>query len=82
MSSSSIADNSPLQSRPASAQPRYLRVTEAARYCGSSKSTFDKLRVTGGGAPFIKIGARVVYRTDDLDVWLISKRVHSTSESR
>jgi hypothetical protein len=27
--------------------PRYLRVAAAARYCTSSKNTFDKLRLTG-----------------------------------
>ena len=61
-------------------QPRYLRVTDAAHYCASSKSTFDKLRVTGGGAPFLRIGKRVIYRTDDLDAWMNQRRFTSTSE--
>ena len=62
-------------------QKRRMRTAEAAAYCGSAKSTFEKLRVTGRGAPFIKIGRTVVYDVADLDVWLASKRRMSTSDS-
>ena len=60
---------------------RYLRTKSAADYCGSAESTFEKLRVTGDGPPFIKIGRTVVYDLDDLDHWLSSKKRTSTSDA-
>lgn len=56
-----------------------LRTEPAADYCGSTKSTFEKLRGKGGGPVFIKIGRRVVYDVRDLDDWLESNRRRSTS---
>ena len=57
-----------------------MRTAEAAEYCGLSKSTMDKYRITGEGPSFIKLGRAVVYDVVDLDQWLASKRVTSTSE--
>ena len=57
-----------------------MRTGDAAAYCGLSKSTFDKYRLTGEGPVFLKLGRSVVYDVDDLDAWLGSKRHHSTSE--
>ena len=57
-----------------------LRTLEAATYCGSSASTFEKLRLTGGGPRYIKIGRRVVYDQADLDEWLAGNRRRSTSD--
>ena len=59
---------------------RMMHTVEAATYCGSSASTFEKLRLTGGGPIYCKIGRRVVYRIDDLDVWLAANRRRSTSD--
>lgn len=56
-----------------------LRTKEAAAYCGSTASTFNKLRLYGGGAVYITIGRTVVYDPDDLDEWLNSNRRKSTS---
>lgn len=61
---------------------RYLRTKEAADYCGSSASTFEKLRLTGGGPIYSKIGRRVVYGLADLDAWLSASRRRSTSEQK
>lgn len=61
---------------------RYLKTKEAADYCGSSASTFEKLRLTGGGPIYSKIGRRVVYRLEDLDAWLAASRRRSTSEKK
>jgi predicted DNA-binding transcriptional regulator AlpA len=55
-----------------------IKVTEAARYVGLSKSTLDKLRMGDEGPAFFKIGRSVIYATDDLDSWLASKRRTST----
>jgi predicted DNA-binding transcriptional regulator AlpA len=62
--------------------PRVLNTSEAAAYCRSAKSTFDKLRLTGGRPRYIKLGRRVVYDPADLDTWLASNRRTSTSEVR
>lgn len=64
----------------ATATRKMLRTVDAAEYCGSSASTFEKLRLYGGGPVYSKIGRRVVYRLDDLDAWLASNRRHSTSD--
>jgi predicted DNA-binding transcriptional regulator AlpA len=62
---------------------KVLNTGEAAKYCGSSKSTFDKLRLIGTGARFIRITPnRVGYLLEDLDLWLNSKkRFASTSDA-
>ena len=59
---------------------RKLGTSEAAEYCGSSASTFEKLRLTGGGPVYSKIGRRVVYRVEDLNAWLDANRRKSTSD--
>lgn len=58
---------------------KMLRTPEAAAYCGSSASTFEKLRLYGGGPRYVKIGRRVVYDPADLDAWLAANRRRSTS---
>ncbi|MEX1036896.1 MAG: helix-turn-helix domain-containing protein [Sneathiella sp.] len=60
--------------------PRRLRTRDAALYCGSTKSTFEKLRLYGDGPPYAKIGRVVVYDVEDLDAWIDSKKHRSTSE--
>lgn len=60
---------------------RMFKTLEAAEYCGSSASTFEKLRLTGGGPVYSKIGRRVVYRVQDLDAWLATRRRRSTSDT-
>jgi predicted DNA-binding transcriptional regulator AlpA len=59
---------------------KILNAPEAAAYCGSSASTFAKLRVYGGGPVYVKLGRRVGYDVADLDRWLASHRRNSTSE--
>ncbi len=62
--------------------PRLLRTLDAARYCGFSKSTFEKWRCVGGGPPFIRRGSAVYYDSQNLDDWLASlPRYRSTSEA-
>jgi excisionase family DNA binding protein len=60
---------------------RMLRTHEAATYTGLAKSTLEKLRVTGGGCPYIRIGRVVVYDPTDLDRWLALHRRKSTSDN-
>jgi predicted DNA-binding transcriptional regulator AlpA len=59
---------------------KMLSAPEAAAYCGSSASTFAKLRLYGGGPLYVKLGRRVVYDPADLDQWLTSNRRASTSD--
>lgn len=59
---------------------QFLRAVEAAEYLRSSTSTLAKLRLTGNGPPFIKIGRAVRYRRDDLDKWMVAHLTKSTSE--
>jgi excisionase family DNA binding protein len=58
-----------------------LRTRDAAHYTGLAKSTLEKLRVRGGGCPFIRIGRAVLYDPDDLDRWLTANRRKSTSDN-
>lgn len=51
-----------------------LRVRQAAEYVALSRSFLDKSRCYGGGPIFSKLGASVVYSTDDLDTWLAANR--------
>jgi hypothetical protein len=64
-----------------SRQSTRLSTEGAAAYCGCSTSYLNKLRSIGGGPVFIKRGRRVIYDTDDLDVWLDAGRRTSTSDA-
>ena len=59
-----------------------LTTPQAAAFVGLGVSSLEKLRVTGGGPAFLKIGRRVVYDTVDLEQWLAKHRRSSTSEVR
>jgi predicted DNA-binding transcriptional regulator AlpA len=58
---------------------RMLRTVDAAHYTGLSTSTLTKLRLTGGGPQYIKLGKVVVYDPILLDAWLDANRRKSTS---
>ena len=64
----------------------FLSTKAAAARIGYSESPLEKLRHTGGGPPFCRLGegrigaGRVVYDTVTLDEWVRSKQVRSTSE--
>lgn len=57
-----------------------LTVEQAAQYLACGVSTLNKMRITGGGPIFIKIGARVAYRVADLDQFVERHRVKSTAK--
>lgn len=58
---------------------RMLRTEHAAKLTGISASTLTKLRLTGAGPDYLKIGKIVVYDPADLETWLASKRRRSTT---
>ena len=60
---------------------RKLPVSEAARFIGLSKSTLDKLRISGGGPTYLQLGRRVLYDVAGLEAWLTSKRRSSTFDN-
>lgn len=40
-----------------------------------------KLRVTGGGPTFFRVGRSIFYRIDDLDAYMLANSRRSTSDS-
>jgi len=64
--------------------PEILDTAGAAEYVALSCPTLERLRLTGAGPVFCKLspGNRgpVRYRRADLDAWIASKLVRSTSE--
>jgi predicted DNA-binding transcriptional regulator AlpA len=62
-------------------ESRLLNVIEAATRLSVSASYLNKLRITGGGPPFLKIGARVAYDPVDLSTWLEGQKRRSTSDA-
>ncbi|MDT7535372.1 helix-turn-helix domain-containing protein [Sphingobium sp. SA2] len=41
----------------------------AGGYCGLSKPTMERFRLTGDGPVYVKLGKAVRYRKADLDAW-------------
>jgi predicted DNA-binding transcriptional regulator AlpA len=66
--------------QPINLQRHCLRTAEAAAYLGLSKSTLDKLRVTGQGPRYAKLGRICVYDLVDLDAFREARKRLSTSE--
>ena len=61
----------------------FLTVREAAGHLKLSKSLLDKLRLTGEGPAYMKLGQRrVVYAVEDLDAWAEKGRRESTTSQQ
>lgn len=58
-----------------------LNQSKAAKILGTTEKFLEARRTRGGGIPFIRVGRLVRYRKSDVDAWLESRRVHSTSEA-
>ena len=61
----------------------YLSPIEAAEYTGISRSQLAKLRHSGRGCTYVRIGdsptkAIIRYRRTDLDAWLESNLIQTT----
>lgn len=59
-----------------------LTTQEAAKYVRLSKPTLERFRISGDGPRFAKLGGAVRYRADDLDAWLASRLIQSTSQKK
>ena len=57
-----------------------LTQDEAAELLKLSVRTVERLRVTGAGPKFLKIRNSVRYRREDVQSWIVSRLVGSTSE--
>lgn len=59
-----------------------INTREAARHVGVGASTLERWRLSGDGPPYLKLKKAVRYRRADLDAWMASRLVRSTSEAR
>ncbi|WP_417485280.1 helix-turn-helix transcriptional regulator [Maricaulis salignorans] len=59
--------------------PRYLNTYQAADFLTVSPSYLNKLRLTGDGPTYVKIGARCAYDVADLQSWVEARKRTSTS---
>jgi predicted DNA-binding transcriptional regulator AlpA len=58
-----------------------LTAGEAAKAVGLARSTLAKLRLSGDGPVYYKLGRRVVYRGEDLEAWLATRVARNTSDA-
>jgi predicted DNA-binding transcriptional regulator AlpA len=63
-------------------QPLAVDTEGAAAITTISVSTLEKKRVRGDGPPYVKVGKSVRYLVSDLQAYLASQRVASTSQQR
>jgi len=62
-------------------QKRVLRTPEAAAYLGLAASTLEKMRLSGSGPEFVRLGGRAIgYDLAMLDAWIDRQRRISTSD--
>ena len=59
---------------------RRLKTKQAAEYLRLGESTLEKLRLTGGGPLYEKLGRSVVYDIDDLERSAPSRKRSNTSQ--
>ena len=59
--------------------PVLLTPRQVADYLGLARSTLAKLRLTGGGPSFVKLGAAVRYPADLLDAWIAARPRHNST---
>ena len=64
-----------------SESPAAMRPDAAAAFLSLSTQRLAKMRLTGGGPPYAKIGRSILYRRTDLESWLASHSRHSTSDT-
>ena len=57
-----------------------LDTKAAAKRVGLAPVTLERKRLEGDGPQFAKLGKAVRYRACDLDAWVASKLIRSTSE--
>jgi excisionase family DNA binding protein len=58
-----------------------LNQSKVAKILGVTEKFLEARRCRGGGVPFIRVGRLVRYRRSDIEAWLESRRVSSTTEA-
>jgi hypothetical protein len=58
----------------------YFDTKQAAQRYALSESWLSKLRVFGGGSPYLKVGRRVLYERSAFEKWLASHCRESTTQ--
>jgi hypothetical protein len=58
-----------------------LTQRDAARLLALSTRTLERLRCIGGGPCFVRLHGSVRYRLSDLEAWIASRVVSSTSQT-
>lgn len=61
-------------------RPKLYKETQVSKIYNVSLSWLRNARWKGDGFPFIKIGGGVFYRPEDIDAYIESRLMHSTSE--
>jgi len=57
-----------------------LTSEQAAKYLGFTDGWLAKMRMTGGGPKYVRLGRKCRYTRADLDAWIYAHRVSNTSE--
>jgi hypothetical protein len=60
----------------------YFEQSVIARRLKMSEKSLESWRCRGCGPPFIRVGRLIRYRWSDVEGWLDSRRMTSTSEAR
>ena len=58
-----------------------LNIEQASKYIQLSTATLARMRRDNNGPVFVKLGARVLYRKTDLDAYIDSATVDTTSRN-
>ncbi|MDA5192668.1 helix-turn-helix transcriptional regulator [Govanella unica] len=58
----------------------YLTQQEVAEHLRLSGRILERLRLSGAGPAYMKLGRRVLYRQVDIEAWATGRRRTSTSE--
>jgi hypothetical protein len=60
---------------------RLLRASQAASALGVTAGTLAKMRLTGRGPAFIRVGRAICYDLRELQRWLKARTFNSTAEA-
>jgi predicted DNA-binding transcriptional regulator AlpA len=62
-------------------QPRLMRPAQVAAALGVTVGTLAKMRLTGRGPAFVRLGRAIAYDHRELQRWIDSRTFRSTAEA-